>query len=144
MLASLAAVLAAGDLIGRSSGPLRGGGRALAPAYSGSLSNSRPATISITYRVGEELKARSVVDLSAARTSPIVRNPVALPDRRVPAEVQVGQGRPPAPARETRRWRELYYGRSAVEPEFGRLKHEHGLAPLRTRNLARVHYTPTS
>jgi Transposase DDE domain len=40
--------------------------------------------------------------------------------------------------RETRRWRNLYYGRSAVEREFGRLKHEYGLAPLRTRGLARV------
>jgi hypothetical protein len=26
--------------------------------------------------------------------------------------------------RETKRWRSLYYGRSAVEREFGRLKHE--------------------
>ena len=36
------------------------------------------------------------------------------------------------------RWRDLYYGRSAVEREFGRLKHEYGLAPLRVRGLARV------
>jgi hypothetical protein len=40
--------------------------------------------------------------------------------------------------RETRRWRDLYYGRSAVEREFGRLKHEYGLSPLRVRGLARV------
>ena len=44
----------------------------------------------------------------------------------------------PLVPRETRRWRNLYYGRSAVEREFGRLKHEYGLAPLRTRGLAKV------
>jgi hypothetical protein len=40
--------------------------------------------------------------------------------------------------RESRRWGNLYRGRSAVEREFGRLKHEYGLAPLRVRGLARV------
>jgi hypothetical protein len=40
--------------------------------------------------------------------------------------------------RETKRWRSLYYGRGAVEREFGRLKHEYGLSPLRVRGLARV------
>jgi class 3 adenylate cyclase len=40
--------------------------------------------------------------------------------------------------RETKRWRSLYYGRSAVEREFGRLKNEYGLAPLRTRGRERV------
>jgi transposase len=44
----------------------------------------------------------------------------------------------PLVPRETRRWRDLYYGRSAVEREFGRLKHEYGLSPLRVRGLARV------
>ena len=39
---------------------------------------------------------------------------------------------------ETKRWRDLYKGRAAVEREFGRLKHEYGLAPLRVRGLARV------
>ena len=34
--------------------------------------------------------------------------------------------------------RYLYRGRAAVEREFGRLKHDCGLAPLRTRGLARV------
>jgi hypothetical protein len=29
-------------------------------------------------------------------------------------------------------------GRAAVEREFGRLKHDYGLAPLRVRGLARV------
>ena len=40
--------------------------------------------------------------------------------------------------RETKRWRDLYRGRAAVEREFGRLKHEYGLAPLRIRGLAKV------
>ena len=35
-------------------------------------------------------------------------------------------------------WKRLYRGRSAVEREFGRLKNEYGLTPLRTRGLARV------
>ena len=35
-------------------------------------------------------------------------------------------------------WKHLYRGRSAVEREFGRLKNEYALAPLRTRGLARV------
>ena len=40
--------------------------------------------------------------------------------------------------RETKRWRSLYHGRGAVEREFGRLKHEYGLSPLRVRGLAHV------
>ncbi len=40
--------------------------------------------------------------------------------------------------RETKRFGDLYRGRSAVEREFGRLKHEYGLAPLRVRGLERV------
>ncbi len=40
--------------------------------------------------------------------------------------------------RETKRWRSLYRGRGAVEREFGRLKHEYGLAPLRVRGIERV------
>jgi hypothetical protein len=35
-------------------------------------------------------------------------------------------------------WRGLYRGRAAVEREFGLLKHNYGLAPLRVRGLARV------
>lgn len=41
-------------------------------------------------------------------------------------------------ARHTQRFRDLYRGRAAVEREFGRLKHNYGLAPLRVRGLARV------
>jgi hypothetical protein len=35
-------------------------------------------------------------------------------------------------------WKRLYRGRSAVEREFGRLKNQYGLAPLRTRGIDRV------
>jgi hypothetical protein len=35
-------------------------------------------------------------------------------------------------------WKRLYRGRAALEREFGRLKNEYGLAPLRVRGLARV------
>jgi len=44
----------------------------------------------------------------------------------------------PLVPRETPRWRKLYRGRAAVEREFGRLKHEWALAPLRVRGLDRV------
>ncbi|MDQ3889551.1 MAG: transposase [Actinomycetota bacterium] len=40
--------------------------------------------------------------------------------------------------RETKRWRDLYRGRAAVEREFGRLKNEFGLTPLRVRGRERV------
>jgi len=40
--------------------------------------------------------------------------------------------------RETRRFRDLYAGRASVEREFGRLKNEYGLKPLRVRGLAKV------
>jgi len=41
--------------------------------------------------------------------------------------------------RETARSRKLYRSRGAVEREFGRLKHEWALLPLRVRGLDRVH-----
>ncbi|MGH3143122.1 MAG: transposase [Gaiellales bacterium] len=44
----------------------------------------------------------------------------------------------PLVPRESRRWRELYRRRAAVERVFGRLKHEGGLAPLRTWGIERV------
>jgi hypothetical protein len=40
--------------------------------------------------------------------------------------------------RDSDRWRALYKARGAVEREFGRLKHEWALLPLRTRRLANV------
>ena len=39
----------------------------------------------------------------------------------------------PLVPRDSRRWRDLYRGRAAVEREFGRLKNEYGLTPLRVR-----------
>lgn len=38
----------------------------------------------------------------------------------------------------TDEWKRLYRGRGAVEREFGRLKHDYALGPLRVRGLARV------
>lgn len=35
-------------------------------------------------------------------------------------------------------WKRLYRRRAAVEREFGRLKNEYGLTPLRTRGRSRV------
>jgi len=46
--------------------------------------------------------------------------------------------RNPLIPRGTRRWSTLYRGRVAVEREFGRLKSEYGLAPLRVRGIERV------
>jgi transposase len=40
--------------------------------------------------------------------------------------------------RETLRWKGLYRGRASVEREFGRLKNEWALAPLRVRRIERV------
>ncbi|HKP90578.1 MAG TPA: transposase [Thermoleophilaceae bacterium] len=40
--------------------------------------------------------------------------------------------------RESKRWGKLYEQRSAVEREFGRLKHEWALLPLRVRGIERV------
>jgi hypothetical protein len=44
----------------------------------------------------------------------------------------------PLVPRESKRWRDLFRGRGAVERAFGRLKHNHGLNPLRVRGLDRV------
>ena len=44
----------------------------------------------------------------------------------------------PLVPRETERWGKLYAGRSAVEREFGRLKNEWALSPLRVRGIGRV------
>src|SRR5204863_8595679 len=44
----------------------------------------------------------------------------------------------PLVPRETPRWWKLYKGRAAVEREFGRLKNEWALLPLRVRGLDRV------
>jgi len=44
----------------------------------------------------------------------------------------------PLMPRESKRWKAAYRKRSAVEREFGRLKHSWGLKPLRVRGLDRV------
>lgn len=44
----------------------------------------------------------------------------------------------PLVPRETDRFKEYYCKRGAVEREFGRLKHEFGMLPLRVRRLVRV------
>jgi len=50
-----------------------------------------------------------------------------------------GRVQPPTPIeRHTDEWRSLYRRRSAVEREFGRLKHDYGLAFLRVRGIERV------
>jgi Transposase DDE domain len=49
-----------------------------------------------------------------------------------------GRRMSPFVPRGSRRFRELYARRGAVEREFGRLKHEYGLTPLRVRGLERV------
>jgi hypothetical protein len=41
-------------------------------------------------------------------------------------------------ARKSDEWKRLYRGRSAVEREFGRLKHHYALAMLRVRGIERV------
>jgi transposase len=53
---------------------------------------------------------------------------------------EAGQGIAPPPAHPPRlkKFRDLYRGRYAVEREFGRLKHEYALAPLRVRGIERV------
>jgi hypothetical protein len=40
--------------------------------------------------------------------------------------------------RQSDEWKRLYRGRSAVEREFGRLKHHYALAMLRVRGIERV------
>ena len=44
----------------------------------------------------------------------------------------------PLVPRESKRWGNLYRSRASVEREFGRLKHDYGLAPLRARGIERV------
>jgi IS5 family transposase len=56
-----------------------------------------------------------------------------------PASVWVAADRlHPLIPRETQRWKGLYRRRASVERQFGRLKHEWALAPLRVREIERV------
>ncbi|MDQ2761129.1 MAG: transposase [Actinomycetota bacterium] len=64
---------------------------------------------------------------------------MALPDRGMPAGVWGKADRlHPRIPRESKRHKALYRKRGNVECEFGRLKHEWGLLPLRVRRLDRV------
>jgi hypothetical protein len=58
--------------------------------------------------------------------------------RQVALPIGIGGRFFPRIARHSQRFRNLYRGRAAVEREFGRLKHDYGLAPLRVRGLERV------
>ena len=58
---------------------------------------------------------------------------------------QIRQANAAHPARhETKRWRDLYRGRAAVEREFGRLKMDYGLTPIRVRGIDWFRFTLTS
>ena len=72
---------------------------------------------------------------------PAQADEMALPYRRMLAQEPLAEGQSrlhPLVPRETPRWRSLYRARAAVEREFGRLKHDYGLAPLRARGIERV------
>lgn len=69
-----------------------------------------------------------------------------IPLRKTPAvkrgdhlkDIQDGSRLHPLLSRQSERWRTLYKARGAVEREFGRLKHEWAMLPLKIRGLARV------
>ena len=63
-----------------------------------------------------------------------------MPLGRVLASLCLDQGRQAAHVdpRESTRWKALYRSRGGVEREFGRLKHEWAMLPLRVRRIERV------
>jgi hypothetical protein len=70
---------------------------------------------------------------------------VALPDRRLPPKstwVKADRMHPLIP-RHTKRSKALYSSRGAGEREFGRLKHEWAMLPLRVRVSSAFAFTPT-
>jgi hypothetical protein len=73
----------------------------------------------------EERGAEPVIPLRGARKQTVM--PLALGGRLFPRI-----------RRDSARFKGLYKGRASVEREFGRLKHDYGLAPLRVRGLDRV------
>jgi hypothetical protein len=80
-------------------------------------------------RVYDECEARGcepVIPLKGAKA-----NQPALP-------LALGGRLFPRIPRHTERFRGLYRSRAAIEREFGRLKHDYGLAPLRVRGLEKV------
>jgi hypothetical protein len=78
------------------------------------------------YAEVEERGCEPVIPLRGAKA-----NQVALP-------LALGGRLFPRIGRHTQRFKDLYRGRVAVERCFGSLKHDYGLAPLRTRGLERV------
>jgi hypothetical protein len=81
-------------------------------------------------RVHSECEARGVhpvIPVKGARTVQL-----ALPFKGNPTRSN------PTISRHSQEYRDLYRRRGAVEREFGRLKHEYGLGPLRVRGLARI------
>jgi hypothetical protein len=80
-------------------------------------------------RIYDECEARGVEPVIPIRGAKA--NQPVLP-------VAVGGRMFPRIARGTERFKSLYRGRAAVEREFGRLKHEHGLASFRVRGAERV------
>jgi hypothetical protein len=77
------------------------------------------------YQECEERGIDPVIPLRGVRKQPVV-------------DIGVGGRLLPRIQRHTERFKSLYNRRVAVEREFGRLKHDYGLAPLRVRGLARV------
>src|SRR5215213_5260835 len=75
------------------------------------------------YAECEERDCEPVIPLRGAKA-----NQPALP-------LGIGGRLFPRIPRHTQRFRDLYRGRAAVEREFGYLKHNYGLAPLRVRGL---------
>ena len=73
------------------------------------------------YAECEERGCEPVIPLRGAKA-----NQPALP-------IALGGRLFPRIPRHTQRFRDLYRGRAAVEREFGRSKHDYGLAPLRVR-----------
>ena len=53
------------------------------------------------------------------------------------AWIKASRRRPLVP-RSTKRWGDLYRGRSAIEREFARLKDTYALTPIRVRGIERV------
>jgi hypothetical protein len=82
-------------------------------------------------RVYAECEARGVEPVIPLRGAK--KNQPALP-------LATGGRLFPRIPRHTQRFRDLYRGRGAVEREFGRLKHQYGLAPLRVRGIERVQF----
>jgi hypothetical protein len=79
-------------------------------------------------RVYAEIEERGcdpVIPLRGARKQTVM--PLALGGRLFPRI-----------RRDSEQFKSLYKGRASVEREFGRLKHDYGLAPLRVRGLDRV------